>query len=133
MIVTFKFQCYIEFMKKFLCRFLMLWLPLFMQSAWAMSTHMALDAVAIETIHIEISSPTDHCHPSKKIATHQKSSNHHQSCGHCVVCAMANASASFRYAFTFSSSYLSQTVPIFFSLDYLSTTLPHAYKPPILN
>ncbi len=114
-------------MKKTLCLILILWLPLFFQSAWAMSTHMLFDEAKLTTVHIAKKEQAHHCHQNTSLP------KAHQSCSHCIYCALANATASFDAVPQISHVNLSEALPIWSSISYQSVSLPNSYKPPILN
>lgn len=120
-------------MKRILAIFLMLWLPLFMQSAWAMSTRMLLQE-AQTTIGLQASLDADSepmpCHASTAEAgTHPGVHDSH--CTHCLACAIATASASFDAAPQFHLPDLTQENISSISALYLSVYLPAVIKPPI--
>ncbi len=120
-------------MKRILAIILMLWLPLFMQSAGAMSTRMALqDAqtnVGLQASPDAASEPMP-CH-GYLAKTNTQPGTHQHHCTHCLACAIATASASFDSAPQFHLPDLTQTISVSVSALYLSVHLAPAIKPPI--
>lgn len=132
-IATFVVDEYLIFMKRILAIFLMLWLPLFMQSAWAMSTRMALaeaqNSVGLQA-NLDAASEPMPCHGSAA-KTDTQSSVHQHHCTHCVACAIATASASFDNAPQLYLPDLTQEISTSAPALYLSVHLAPAIKPPI--
>ncbi len=120
-------------MKRILTIFLMFWLPLFMQSAWAMNSRMALHE-AQETVGLQASldaasKPVD-CHESAtKADVH--SSTHHHHCAHCLACTIATASASFDTAPKFYLTDFTQEISSSALALYLPIYLSAEVEPPI--
>lgn len=125
-------------MKRVMTIFLMLWLPLFMQSAWAMSTRMALQeaqaSIGLQVNQDAASEPMP-CHDSvaetSVAQTDAQPSTHHHHCTHCVACAIATASAGFDTAPQFHLPDLTQEISPGALALYLSIHLAPAIKPPI--
>ncbi len=132
MFATFNFVCYLSwYMKRILTIFLVLWLPLFMQSAWAMSTHMALQGTRTTIdlkVHQDVVSESCH-HYGEKTDTQQVTHRHH--CAHCLACAISMASASFDGAPRLYLPEPAQENASSVSAQYFSVHLPAAIKPPI--
>ncbi len=125
-------------MKRILAIFLMLWLPLFMQSAWAMSTRMALadaeNSIGLQANQDAASEPV-HCHGSvaetSPVQTDAQASTHHHHCAHCLACTIASASASFDTAPKFYLPDFTQEISASTLALYLSIHLPAEVEPPI--
>lgn len=125
-------------MKRFLTLLLMLWLPLFMQSAWAMSTRMTLENmqtdVGRQANQDEASGPA-HCHGSvdktSVAQTDAQPSAHHHHCAHCMACTIATASASFDTAPKFYLPDFTQEISSSALALYLSIYLSAEVEPPI--
>ncbi len=119
------------FMKRILMIFLMLYLPLFMQSAWTMSAHMALQNLkALAGLKISHDGVSDSCHHAYEIQdVHEVAHPHH--CARCLACVIATSSASFNTAPQFHVPDLMQEISSSRPALYLSIHLPAAIKPPI--
>jgi hypothetical protein len=120
-------------MKRILTIFLMFWLPLFMQSAWAMSTRMALAETENSIgpqVSLDAASEPVPCHGSVAKTDVQPSTHHHH-CAHCLACAISMASASFDSAPKLYLSDSTQENTSNLTAQYLSIHLPAAIKPPI--
>ncbi|MGB7816032.1 MAG: DUF2946 family protein [Methylotenera sp.] len=114
-------------MKRLICLFLMLWLPLFMASAWAMNMQMQLDSTAHDVVIMHMS-----CHDDTNQAQGNQTHKTHQ-CFACGICALANASASFSTAPFFNLATKPSSAPLPANVVFSSQDYPPAYKPPILN
>jgi hypothetical protein len=109
-------------MRRILAVILMLWLPLIMQSAWAMSAHMALQE---DAGHVQQTSPCHHA--ALKAHPHQR--DHH--CAHCLACAIVSASASFNHVPSLQLLDSAKEKPSSAIALYFSLHLPTESKPPI--
>jgi len=114
-------------MKKLICLFLMLWLPLFMASAWAMNMQMQLDSTAHDVVITHMS-----CHDDTNQAQGNQAHKTHQ-CLACGICALANASASFSTAPFLNLTAKLSSAPLPVNVVFSSQDYPPAYKPPISN
>ena len=123
-------------MKKLICVFLMVWLPLFMGSAWAMNMQMELQN-QLPQVTTNSSVATDmpmNCHMNMMNSTSGKHSNQpHQKCATCGICAVANASASFNTVPNFDLPVTHSSAPYLLQVAFTSQDLPPTIKPPILN
>ncbi len=113
-------------MKRIICLFLMLWLPLFMGSAWAMSMQMALESQHVQTKHIAVK-PSMSCHESSA-KTHKNQSD---KCAVCGMCALVNGTANFTTAPILNLTASASPKPPFFYIAFISQDYPPNYKPPI--
>jgi hypothetical protein len=128
-------------MKRFICLFLMLWLPLFTGSAWAMSAQMQFDELqsTLDVSSQDVSQQEEHpCHDMQLAshtetpasdATHGKHCNGHD-CFACGVCLFATSftSPALQHVFT---PLLSHTKSVSFDETFVSQRYPPALKPPI--
>lgn len=121
-------------MRKIICLFLMLWLPISAGSAWAMSTQMQLDSAQGATSEPSADMP---CHDMGMMsADHTDSSDtehgmkHNCSaCGACFSVFMAEAPKAAAFAFAAPSSQAALLAD-----DLLvSQTYPPALRPPIAS
>ncbi len=112
----------------------MLWLPLFMASAWAMNMQMALEDQQTQFVYSnhDIAKPHMSCHEAMNQTQGNQTHKTHQ-CLACGICALANASASFSTAPFFSLATNQSSAPHVLSVAFFSQDYPPAYKPPILN
>ena len=124
-------------MKRFICLFLMLWLPLFTGSAWAMSAQMQYEKLKSA---MEASSQTAEpaCHDmqheavtapvSKEQSTHAHCTGHN--CFACGVCIYASSFAmpALQHVLT---PLLSHAKPFQYDEAFASQRYPPALKPPI--
>ncbi len=122
-------------MKKVICLFLMLWLPLFMGSAWAMNMQMELQNQLQQVTQqsqtmahsmITITQMPASCHMSTASEPNKK-------CPTCSMCVLANASASFDTAPNFHVLSTTSLTPPYSAVAFYSQDLPPTIKPPILN
>lgn len=128
-------------MKKLICLFLMLWLPLFTGSAWAMSTQMQLGKLQ-SAMPESAAEPAAHppCHEMQpgEQATHSpapSTQDHNQHCnGHnCFACGVCIYASSYTtpMAQTLFTPLLSHAKPVQFDSVFASQLYPPALKPPI--
>jgi hypothetical protein len=110
-------------MKKLICLFLMLWLPLFMGSAWAMSMQMQLENQQVQM------SQKSHMSCHEKSNKNQSTSSH--KCAVCGMCALVNGTANFNTAPVLNFATSQFTAPQFFYVAFTSQEYPPSYKPPI--
>jgi len=124
-------------MKRLICIFLMLWLPLFMGSASAMSMHMALEnqSTDLGLLAHSVAKVQGGCHDDAEILpqTQSKSSNQKHQCFACGTCALANSSASFDTIPVFDILSQTSMTPQYFNVAFYSLGHPPVIKPPILN
>jgi hypothetical protein len=128
-------------MKKFICLFLMLWLPLFTGSAWAMSTQMQLETLQDIVSVTDATTSSGHpCHEMQSeanttgqldlhAASHGKHCNGHDcfACGVCIYATSYTAPAQHDiYIPSLSHANPEQAQSVFASQGY-----PPALKPPI--
>lgn len=124
-------------MKRFICLFLMLWLPLFTGSAWAMSTQMQYDKLqsAMEGSSQTAETPChDMQHEADPVPASNEQSQHSHCTGHnCFACGVCIYAGSFtmptlQHVFT---PLLSNAKPAQFDETFASQLYPPALKPPI--
>ena len=128
-------------MKKFICIFLMAWLPLFMGSAWAMNMQMELQNQLYQvTTNSSVSNSSAsaempvNCRMNMTSNLTGKHSNQpHQKCATCGICAVANASASFNTVPNFDLPTTHSSALHLLQVAFTSEDLPPTIKPPILN
>ena len=122
-------------MRKAICLFLILWLPLFMGSAWAMNMQMELQnqlpQIAQQSQKMAHNMATNmqmpaSCHMNIASETNKK-------CPTCSMCALAHASASFDTAPNFNVLSTTSLTPPYSAVAFYSQDLPPTIKPPILN
>jgi hypothetical protein len=113
-------------MKKLICLFLMLWLPLFMGSAWAMSMRMQLDNAG----KTQVTKSSMSCHEVSDKTDKNRSTNSNQ-CAVCGMCALVNGTANFNTAPVLNFATSQFTAPQFFYVAFTSQEYPPSYKPPI--
>ena len=125
-------------MKRRLAILLIFWLPLFMQSAWAMGTRMAVQdaqtSISLQA-NLDVASESMHCHGSvdkrSEVQTDNQPSRHNHHCAHCLACVIVTSSASFNTVPQFHVPDLIQEISSSTPALYLSIHLPAAIKPPI--
>ena len=113
-------------MKKFLCIFLVVWLPLSMSVAKAMSTQMMLSAQLSSDKQLS-SNTSESCH------THIQQYEKSDTCKHCLSCVLAMATATFNDFIVFSTPPKTSTKYLPLESKLVSAQLDSAIKPPILN
>lgn len=119
-------------MKKLVCLFLMLWLPLSAGSAWAMSTQMQVNAALDMAAETAMDMP---CHDMDAAGDDQGKGNTHclkhncAACGACFSTSMAGAPAGTAFAFAARPT---QVTPAADNLP-VSQTYPPALRPPIAS
>lgn len=124
-------------MKKLLCLFLLVWLPLFSGAAAAMSMQMQL--AALQTVADEMpchESNTDLSHnpvAASGQADHSCCDDHETShnCFACGVCALIHAVANVDAAGQLNLPVTASPAPHFFGRVFSSQLYPPALKPPI--
>jgi hypothetical protein len=117
-------------MKKLFCMVLIVWLPLFMGSAWAMSMHMTLENQQAQSAQANTKSHMS-CHESKNKTQQNQSTKSHQ-CSVCGMCALVNGTASFNTAPILNLATSQFPTPQYFYAAFTSQDLLPSYKPPIL-
>lgn len=123
--------CYLLSMKKLICLFLMLWLPISASSAWAMSTQMQLgenfDAPAETMVDMPCHDMATHDSP----ASEQEPGLKHNctACGACFTI-LATGTPSVTY---FSSTIVTSRAAPPANDQTISLTYPPALRPPIAS
>jgi len=124
--------CYLQPMKKLICLFLLLWLPISASSAWAMSTQMQVDA-ALGTVE-----PTSSEMPCHDMAIEHADTSPDQSsgvkhnCSACGACSFAfSANISLPLHFTIAALTSRAFLPA--NDQTVSQTYPPALRPPIAS
>jgi hypothetical protein len=115
-------------MKKYICMFLISWLPIFMASANAMSMQMAFTnqhANAHDMTQVS-------CHEDAQ-KMHQHAAEHHQphNCTLCGFCIAVGSAAIFNPMPLIHVHALVDTKPVFIDVRFNSLQTPPAFKPPI--
>lgn len=122
--------CYLQLMKKFICLFLMLWLPISASSAWAMSTQMQLGSASDTSAETIMDMP---CHdmdshdssaPDEPVIKHNCSA-----CGACFTI-LAAGTPLLTY---FNISTITSRVALPADDQTVSQTYPPALRPPIAS
>ena len=119
-------------MKKFICLFLMLWLPISANAAWAMSTQMQMNTTLDTPTETVMDMP---CHDmaadnSDTNLNHEPGIKHNCSaCGACFT-VLATGTA---LAVYFASAVLSSRAVLPADDQIVSQTYPPALKPPIAS
>ncbi|MFM9913394.1 MAG: hypothetical protein ACKVN9_07670 [Methylophilaceae bacterium] len=118
-------------MKRLICLFLILWLPLFTGAALAMGTQMQV-ANALQQLE---KAPTSPCHDMQNMDSQQPASKHcNGSCFACGVCAFGFQAVSFMIISTFVAPLASAAPTLNLpDLAFISQLYPPALKPPILT
>lgn len=128
-------------MRKIITIWLVLWLPLFMATANAMSLEMEFAHSEHTQLHAQVNK---HLHTSENNfqvharchAVHEQGqlpdSQHHGSehCATCCICALSSAIANLTLPIVFIPSNIR---PQLFDVAFTSQDYPPAIKPPILN
>ena len=124
-------------MKRFICLFLMLWLPLFTGSAWAMSAQMQYDNLrAVMEAPSQNAEPSCHemGHEAASVPVSKEPSPHAHCKGHnCFACGVCIYASSFAVPVLqhVSTPLLSHTKPFQYDVTFASQLYPPALKPPI--
>jgi hypothetical protein len=108
----------------------MLWLPLFMESAWAMNMQMQLENKQAQTTYVAEKTHMNCYENSDKSQQNQKTSSHQ--CAVCGMCALVNGTANFNTAPVINLASSQSSTPRFFYVAFTSQDYPPSYKPPIL-
>ncbi|HZV61514.1 MAG TPA: hypothetical protein VFF75_03785 [Methylophilaceae bacterium] len=119
-------------MKKFICLFLMLWLPISANAAWAMSTQMQMNAASDATIEVAMEMP---CHDmtddnSGTNLNHEPGIKHN--CSACGACFTVLATGT-PLAVYFSSAVMTSRAALPADDQIVSPTYPPALRPPIAS
>ncbi len=124
-------------LKKFICIFLLAWLPLFISAASAASLQMVLANLNAE---MQTNMPTiDSCHQHASDAQENSNANnevhskHHHVCTVCGFCVVASGFANIPHALTVHTAEFSASQPAFFMAAFHPQTYPPTVKPPILH
>lgn len=124
-------------MKRLICLFLMLWLPLFTGSAWAMSAQMQFDELQ-SVLAVSTQTAETPCHDMQHEAApapvNSEQPQHTHCTGHscfaCSVCIYASSFAMPALQHVFSPL-LSYAKPLQYDESFASQLYPPALKPPI--
>jgi hypothetical protein len=122
-------------MKKFICIFLAVWLPLFISAAGATSLQMTLANVDAQSQATTIEIPPCHQHMASSSEKTQQNdetpSKQHHLCAVCGFCVVTSGFASLTHAFNLQTVTLTSPQPLSFVAVFHSQTYPPAIKPPI--
>lgn len=124
-------------LKKFICIFLLIWLPLFISAASAASLQMTMANLNAEMQNNMADVPPCHQHASD--AQENSSSNNkvhnkqHHICNLCGFCLVASGFANVPHALNVLTTDFTSSQPAFFTAVFHSQTYPPAIKPPILH
>ena len=119
-------------MKKLICLFLMLWLPISASSAWAMSTQMQVDAAfgSVEMARVDMPCHDMAMENTDSAPGHAPGMQHN--CSACVAC-FSVFSADLSSPLHFTSTILTTRAILPTDGQTISQTYPPALRPPITS
>lgn len=124
-------------LKKFICIFLLAWLPLFISAASAASLQMALanlnaemqtNMAAIDACHQHASDAQENSNANNEVHSKQ-----HHVCTVCGFCVVASGFASIAHTPIVQTTDVTTSQPAFFTAVFHALTYPPVIKPPILH
>lgn len=121
-------------LKKFICIFLLAWLPLFTSAASAASLQMTFANLNAEMqSNMADTAPChQHVHDANSTNSHnQMPSKQHHVCTVCGFCVVASGFANIPHGLSLHTTRLTSSQPAFFTAVVHSQTYPPAIKPPI--